>query len=181
MWTRLLPIVVLVAGTVAYASWVVAAPGPWDRATVAAVGGSVGTLVAVAAALWIGYQDRRDLLRQIREDRAHEHQVFVRRRDYEECVRLLELIELDRRKWEDRAGDEDRPRSVEAVALVRALWHRRAWWATVWDWYIGHRQPGNRFDAGQDIPGDVFSEMQREVAEAINQLDWHDRRAVDVR
>jgi hypothetical protein len=135
----------------------------------------VGTLAAVAAALWIGIQDRKDAERRARQDRAIEREAFVRRRDYEECIRLLQLVEIDRRTWEGRSDDQERPRSVEATALVRALWGRRSWWGTVWDWYVGYRNPDNRFSSNKSLPDDVFPGMQREVAEMIAQLDGLER------
>lgn len=167
---------VLGASTLIYATWVWTLDGDWNKATAASVGQGIGTFAAVATALWIGYQDRRDADEQARRERTADRETYVRRRDYDECLRLLQLVEADRRVWEERRNDKEKPRSVEATALVRGMWPRRNWWGTVWDWYVEYRQPNNIFSDGQPVPADVFSRMQKEIVEAIHKLDWQDRK-----
>jgi hypothetical protein len=165
--------------TVAYVFWLEALAVRWDKTTAASVGQAVGTFAAVATALWIGYRDRRDVVEHARQERAADREAFLRRRDYDESLRLLQLVEQDRRAWEEAGSSGDRPRSIEATALVRALWGRRNWWGTVWDWYVDFGSPDNRFAHDRAVPNDLFSEMQREIAEAILRLDWQDRQRDD--
>lgn len=87
--------------------------------------------IAVLAALDIAAEDRRRARTQADADRA----AFVRRRDYEECVRLVGLIEADLERF-TAGGAEAGRRSPEATALVLALWGKRSWWGKVADYYV---------------------------------------------
>jgi hypothetical protein len=166
-------VVIIVAFALILMVSVAATDGPWDKTTVASLELAVATFLAVGAALWIGIRDRWDALRIA----AAVRDSSIRRREYEECVRLLELVERDRRAWQERR--DTLPRSVEATALIRAMSERRNWWSATVDWYIDSREPGWRFsDLKPNDPriADVFATIEREIVEAIMTLDFEDRR-----
>jgi hypothetical protein len=173
-------LVVALVVAVAWTSLLSTLDGRWDKATVSSFGQAVGTLFAVMAALWIATRDRQRALAQAASDAAAERELFVRRRDYDECLRLLELVERYRREWEAAGDPLKRPRSIEATALIRALWGRRNWWGTAVDWYVESRKPGWRFSDGVPAPDDVFAQMQSEIVDAIMKLDAQDRQFGDV-
>lgn len=155
---------------------VAGANGQWDKSTIAGLGQAVGTFLAIGAALWIGIRDRREADKQAHDERVQARESFVRRRDYDECIRLLELVERDRQQWE--ASPDHLPRSIEATALIRALWGRRNWWGAAADWYIESRRPGSRYsELKPDDPavGEVFATIEREIVEMIMKLDFQDR------
>ena len=161
--------------TTGWILWLSTLDGRWDKATVSSFGQAVGTLFAVMVALWISKRDRQQALDQAAGDAAAERELFVRRRDYDECLRLMELVERDRRDWEAATDPLSRPRSIEATALIRALWSRRNWWGTAVDWYVESRNPGWRYSDGVPAPDDVFVQIQDEIVQAIMQLDAQDR------
>ncbi|WP_089105493.1 hypothetical protein [Streptomyces hyaluromycini] len=86
-----------VAVTVAAAAFVAWPPHGWQRGDAAGVAQSVAAIIAVAVALLIATQDRRGSDAAAAEAQATERRAFARRWLYDQCMRLLQLIEDDRR------------------------------------------------------------------------------------
>ncbi|MGW1966379.1 hypothetical protein ACWCPD_39700 [Streptomyces sp. NPDC001935] len=150
----------------ASAALVIWPPKGWARGDAAGVAQAVTAIIAVAVALLIATQDRRRSDQAAAEATAEERRAFARRRDYDECVRILQLIEEDRRS---------NTKSVEATALVLAMWPKSNWMGRVADYYVeSGRDPNNRYARAQPTDGE-FALMQQEVVEAIAQLDHQDR------
>jgi hypothetical protein len=150
----------------AAASLVVWPPKGWARADAAGVAQAVAAIIAVAVALLIATQDRRRSDQAAADAVAAERRAFARRRDYEECVRLLGLIEEDSR---------NNTRSVEAEALVLVMWPKRNWMGRAVDYYVeSERDPNNRYARAEPAESE-FALMQQEVVEAIGRLDYEDR------
>ncbi|GGT18870.1 hypothetical protein GCM10010271_22580 [Streptomyces kurssanovii] len=151
----------------AAAALVIWPPKGWARGDAAGVAQAVAAIIAVAVALLIATQDRRRAANDAAESAREERQAFARRRDYDECVRLLQLIEEDRRSRGTR--------SAEGTALVLAMWPKHNWIGMVADFYVeATRDPNSRF-ARADPTDDEFQLMQQEVVEAIGHLDHEDR------
>ncbi|MDO0934466.1 hypothetical protein QQY66_23335 [Streptomyces sp. DG2A-72] len=151
----------------ATAALVIWPPKGWERGDAAGVAQAVAAIIAVAVALLIATQDRRRADRDAAESAKEERQAFARRRDYDECVRLLQVIEEDRR----RRG----ARSAEGTALILAMWPKRNWMGRAVDFYVeATRDPNNRY-ARADPCDDEFQLMQQEVVAAIDSLDHADR------
>jgi hypothetical protein len=159
-------VIVSVAIVCALAIW---PPAHWQRADVTGLAQAVALIFAASTALIIATADRRRADQAKTEERA----AFVRRRDYDEAVRLLALIEQDKQQF--AANGASRPRSVEATATVLTTWPRRNWWGTAVDYYVESlRDPNNRYATGA-LPSDLFTTMQNEVIGAIGMLDFQDR------
>ncbi|MFE2684020.1 hypothetical protein [Streptomyces mirabilis] len=150
----------------ASAALVIWPPKGWARGDAAGVAQAVTAIIAVAVALLIATQDRRRSDQAAADAAAEERRAFARRRDYDGCVRLLQLIEGDRR---------NNIKSVEAKALVLAMWPTRNWMGHVVDYYVeSERDPNNRYARAQPTD-DEFALMQQEVVDAIGKLDYQDR------
>lgn len=153
---------VVAVGAVAFVAW---PPPGWDRGDAAGVAQSFAAIVAVAVALLIATQDRRRSDQAACESQAIERQAFQRRRLYDQCMRLLQLIEDDRRTG---------TKSAEATALVMVLRQTAAIGLPV-DYYVeADRDPNNRFARAQPT-AEEFVRMLREVSDFIASLENADR------
>ncbi|MFF1739634.1 hypothetical protein [Streptomyces mirabilis] len=124
----------------ASAALVIWPPKGWARGDAAGVAQAVTAIIAVAVALLIATQDRRRSDQAAADVAAEERRAFARRRDYDECVRLLQLVEEDRR---------NNTKSVEAKALVLAMWPRRNWMGRAVDYYVESERDPARPDEPQ--------------------------------
>jgi hypothetical protein len=119
----------------------------------------------VAVALLIATQDRRRADQSAAEASAAERHAFARRRTHDQCIRLLQLIEDDRR---------DHTKSPEATALVLAM-RQYGWLGLSVDYYVqASRDPHNRFARAQPTE-EEFVRMLQEVTDIIARLDDEDR------
>jgi len=169
-------VAVTLAGATAMLGWALA---DGDLASAAAALVALTSGLAVIAALRIATQDRQRTDAALETQRSAEHEArreeretYARRRDYEEAVRLVTLIEQDRQKY-SRNATTPPPRSAEAAGLVNALWYKRNQWGSVWDYYVeALRDPTNRYASGEP----PFQTMQEEVRAAIDRLSFLDRK-----
>lgn len=120
----------------------------------------------MAVALLIATQDRRRSDQAAAETAAAERHAFARRRTHDQCIRLLELIEADRRS---------QAKSPEATALVLAMRHY-GWLGLSVDYYVqASRDPDNRFARAQPTE-EEFVRMLHEVTDVIARLEEEERR-----
>ena len=149
------------------AAFVASPPSGWARGDAAGVAQSVAAIIAVAVAFLIATQDRRRSDQGAAEAQAVEGRAFARRRLYDQLLRLLQLIEDDR-----RSGSK----SPEATALVLAT-RSYGWFGFAVDYYVqSEREPNNMF-AGVRPTEEQFVRMLQEVIDAMAQLDDQDRLA----
>ncbi|MEV7387184.1 hypothetical protein [Streptomyces sp. NPDC091215] len=153
---------VIAVGAFAFIAW---PPGSLARGDAAGIAQSVTAVLAVTVALLIATQDRRRADRAAADDAAEARHTFLRRRQYDQYLRLVQLIESDRRS---------RSRSPEATALVLALQPNGTLGLAV-DYYVqADRDPNNRF-ARAEPTEEEFVRMLKEVTDAIGYLDHQER------
>ena len=153
----------ITVGAAAFVAW---PPKGWDRGDAAGVAQSVAAIIAVAVALLIATQDRRGSDKAAAEAATTERRAFARRRTYDQCIRLLQLIEDDR---------HNNTKSPEATALVLAM-RRLGWLGLSVDYYVqASRDPNNRFARARPT-GEEFERMLQEVVDVVARLEDEDMR-----
>ncbi|MEU8031954.1 hypothetical protein AB0C13_25460 [Streptomyces sp. NPDC049099] len=153
---------VVAVGAAAFVAW---PPKGWARGDAAGVAQSVAAIIAVAVALLIAAQDRRRSDQAALEAQAAEGKAFARRRLYDQCLRLLQLIENDRRSSS---------KSPEATALVLVM-RRYGWLGLSVDYYVqSEREPNNVFARAHPTE-EQFVRMLQEVTDVLAQFEDEDR------
>jgi len=141
--------------------------GPWTHSDWI----GLGTWAAVLIALWISYRDRRTTDARISAERAADRADFVRRREYDQLIRLLTLTEEDKQKVATNPGST--PRSPEATALLHTLAARTCGLGRAY-YHTPEKSEGWLREVGIGTPK-IFDHIQAEITDALEKLDYAER------